>query len=89
MRHLLIVFFSLTCLTSCNNERIEELEEENQRLRNEHDEANAKIEDYESKLDQIKSEASDGYDAISDFNRSQPLQDALDAFEDIQNEGNY
>lgn len=47
------------------------------------------ISEYEAKFDQIQSDASDGYDAISYFNWSYELQEALDAFENIQSEASY
>ena len=53
------------------------------------EEANNTISEYEAKFDKIQSDASDGYDAISYFNCSYELQEALDAFENIQSEASY
>ncbi len=96
MKHILPIILSAFCLTSCNQERVKELEvqniefeSKNKELQDELDEANAKIQDYESKFDNIQSLASDGHDAISYFNWSYQLQNALDAFEEIENEANY
>lgn len=70
-------------------EEISSLEDRITELENELEDANSKIEEYESKLDQIQSEASDGYQAIQYFNWSYELQEALDAFDNIQNEASY
>lgn len=96
MKYILPIIFFVSCLTSCNQDRIKELEaknseleSQNDELQNELDEAQSKIEDYESKFDNIQSLASDGHDAISYFNWSYQLQNALDAFEEIEDEANY
>lgn len=68
---------------------ITNLEDRVSELESELEEANNTISEYEAKFDQIQSDASDGYDAISYFNWSYELQEALDAFENIQSEASY
>lgn len=86
---------SVIILSSCsvNHEHYEteisNLESRISELESELDDANNTIEEYQSKFDQIQSEASTGYDAISYFNWSYELQEALDTFENIQNEASY
>ena len=82
---------SIFCLTSCNVEkvkelesRVETLESENEELKSQLQDSNDKLDECENAFEEIKGLASDGYDAISYFNWSQSLQDALDAFDDIQ-----
>ena len=96
MKQLIFTAFTLFALTSCDQSRVKELESENRRLQSELedtqselDDANTKIQEYEEKFDNISSMASDGYDAISFFNWSHQLQEALDAFEDIESEASY
>lgn len=78
---------------NCNNEEYEreisDLENRVSELESELDDANNTISEYESKFDVIQSEASDGYEAISYFNWSYELQEALDASENIQSEATY
>lgn len=86
---------SVIILSSCSDNHehyereISNLESRISELESELDDANNTIEEYQSKFDQIQSEASTGYDAISYFNWSYELQEALDAFENIQNEASY
>lgn len=90
----LLALFVIT-LSSCSDNHedydteISNLESRISELETELEEANNTIEEYQSKFDQIQSEASTGYDAISYFNWSYELQEALDAFENIQNEASY
>ena len=90
----LIILFLSSCSGSSYNGRYSdgepsELQERIEELEYELDEANNKIADYASRLDNIQLEASNGYDAICYFNWSYQLQEALDAFENIQSEANY
>lgn len=90
-------FLISICLifTSCNDnqsecqEEISALESRISELESELEDTNNTIEEYQAKFDQIQAEASNGYDAISYFNWSYELQEALDAFENIQNEAFY
>lgn len=90
----LFALFVIT-LSSCSDNHedydreISNLESRISELESELEDANNTIEEYQSKFDQIQSEASTGYDAISYFNWSYELQEALDAFENIQNEASY
>lgn len=90
-----LLALSVITLSSCSDNHedydteISNLESRISELETELEEANNTIEEYQSKFDQIQSEASTGYDAISYFNWSYELQEALDAFENIQNEASY
>ena len=89
---ILALCMSLSSCQSDNEEyksEISNLEERVSELESELEEANNTISEYETKFDQIQSDASDGFDAISYFNWSYELQEALDAFENIQSEASY
>ena len=98
MRMLFCACFILAMcmpLSSCQSDteeyqrKISNLEDRVSELESELEEANNTISEYETKFDQIQSDASDGFDAISYFNWSYELQEALDAFENIQSEASY
>lgn len=89
---ILAMCMSFSSCQSDNEEykrEISNFEDRVSELESELDEANNTISEYEAKFDQIQSDASDGYDAISYFNWSYELQEALDAFENIQSEASY
>lgn len=89
---ILAMCMSFSSCQSDNEEykrEISNLEDRVSELESELEEANNTISEYEAKFDQIQSDAPDGYDAISYFNWSYELQEALDAFENIQSEASY
>lgn len=89
------IFAMCMSFSSCQSDddeykrEISNLEDRVSELESELEEANNTISEYEAKFDQIQSDASDGYDTISYFNWSYELQEALDAFENIQSEASY
>ena len=87
---VVLSFIFWSCSSDEDNEdEIRELKERIEELEYELEEANSTIQEYEDKLDNIQFEARQGYDAISFFNWSFELQEALDAFERIQYEASY
>ena len=91
MKKIFLIACFLLSLSSCvmQEDKIQELESRIEELESELEDANYIISEYEGKLDRINSEAQDGYNAICFFNWSWQLQEALDAFETIEEESTY